>query len=253
MSRGGATDDRPYFANYFKWRTLPEIVRLRGRGGMMLLESGYLVMVITLLQAVIASIVLILLPVLARSLSTGDAEKTWGRFRTALYFSVIGLGFLFLEIAFMQKYILYLGHPLYAAAAVLAIFLVFAGLGSRYVRQKRMHVVWPVAIIIILGVLELPAAGLLFKTLGPAALPIRILAAVFMLGPLAFCMGMPFPLALTEIGAEGPVLIPWAWAINGCASVIAAVLAALLAVHLGFSAVIYISLVLYSTAAAVFK
>jgi len=248
-----ATDDRPYFANFFKWRTLPEIIRLRGRGGMMLLESGYLILVITLIQAVVASVALILLPVLARTISTGDAKNTWGRFRTALYFSVIGLGFLFLEIAFMQKYILYLGHPLYAAAAVLAIFLAFAGLGSRYVRHKHLHAVWPVVIIIFLGFLELPAGGLLFKTLGSAALPIRILAAVLLLGPLAFCMGMPFPLALTEIGAEGPALIPWAWAINGCASVVAAVLAALLGIHFGFSAVIYVSLALYGTAAAVFQ
>jgi len=247
-----ATDDRPYFANFFKWRTLPEIVKLRGRGGMMLLESGYLVMVITLVQAVVASIILILLPVLARTVRNISAGKTWSRPRTALYFSVIGLGFLFLEIAFMQKYILYLGHPLYAAAAVLAIFLVFAGLGSRFIKNKRLHAGWPVAFIIILGIVELPAAGLLFQKLGGYVLPVKMLAAVVMLGPLAFCMGMPFPLALTEIGTEGPALIPWAWAINGCASVVAAVLAALLAVHFGFAAVIYISLALYGFAAAIF-
>jgi hypothetical protein len=73
-----------------------------------------------------------------------------------------------------------------------------------------------------------------------------------MLGPLAFFMGMPFPLALTWIGEEGPALIPWAWAINGCASVVAAVLAALLAIHFGFTAVIYVALTLYASAAVIF-
>ena len=73
-----------------------------------------------------------------------------------------------------------------------------------------------------------------------------------MLGPLAFCMGMPFPLALTEIGAEAEDLVPWAWAVNGCASVIAAVLATLLAVHFGFAVVVIISLALYGIAAATF-
>jgi hypothetical protein len=219
---------------------------------MVLLESGYLILVITLVQAIIASLVLILLPVLVKTLPKGNTEKTWNCSRTALYFSSIGLGFLFLEIAFMQKYILYLGHPLYAAAVVLAIFLVFAGLGSGYVRHRRLHVIWPVAIIIILGALELPAAEMLFKALSEVTIPIRILAAVFMLGPLAFFMGMPFPLALTWIGEEGPALIPWAWAINGCASVVAAVFAALLAIHFGFTAVIYVALTLYASAAVIF-
>jgi hypothetical protein len=61
-----------------------------------------------------------------------------------------------------------------------------------------------------------------------------------------------FPLALTEIGADVPDLIPWAWAVNGCASVIAAVLATLLAVHFGFAVVVLIALALYGIAAVTF-
>ena len=73
-----------------------------------------------------------------------------------------------------------------------------------------------------------------------------------MLGPLAFFMGMPFPLALTRVGSETSGLIPWAWAVNGCASVTAAVLATLLAVHFGFAVVVLTALILYGLAAAVF-
>jgi hypothetical protein len=245
------TDDRPYFSNFFKWQTLPEILRLKGQGGMVLLESGYLILVLTLFQAIAASLVLILLPVIARPYVPAP-EANWSRSRIALYFFAIGLGFLFLEIAFIQKFILYLGHPLYAAAVVLAVFLVFAGLGSRYGQAKTIHIIWPVAIILGLGLADLMIADLMFDALNRLPGSMKILMAVLMLGPLAFCMGMPFPLALTELGADAPDLIPWAWAVNGCASVVAAVLATLLAIHFGFAAVVLTALILYGLAAAIF-
>ncbi len=246
-----STDDRPYFSNFFKWRTLPEIFRLKGQGGMVLLESGYLILVLTLFQAIAASLLLILLPVIARPYAQ-VSEAGWNRPRIVAYFFAIGLGFLFLEIAYIQKFILYLGHPLYAAAAVLAIFLVFAGMGSQYGQAKRVHIKWPVAVILGLGIVDLIAVNLLFDALNWLPVPVKIFSAILILGPLAFCMGMPFPLALTEVGTDAPDLIPWAWAVNGCASVIAAVLATLLAIHFGFTAVVLGSLTLYGLAAAIF-
>jgi SAM-dependent methyltransferase len=245
------TDDRPYFFNFFKWRSLPEIMRLKGQGGMVLLESGYLILVLTLLQAMAASLILVLLPIVARPF-TSSGKIVWGRLRVVAYFFAIGLAFLFLEIAFIQKFILYLGHPLYAAAVVLAVFLVFAGMGSQFAQAKRFHVAWPAAILLIMGAVDLVAADHLFTELIQLPGAVKILVAVVMLGPLAFCMGMPFPLGLTGIGAAAPDLIPWAWAVNGCASVIAAVLATLLAIHFGFTAVVIAALVLYGIAAAIF-
>jgi len=246
-----STDDRPYFSNFFKWEALPEILKLKGQGGMVLLESGYLILVLTLFQAAGASLVFIFLPVAARS-STPKPHAIWSRRRIIVYFLAIGLGFLFLEIAFIQKFILYLGHPLYAAAVVLALFLIFAGFGSHYGRTRKFHVIWPVAIILSLGLLDLAAAYFLFDAVNWLPVPIKILIAVLMLGPLAFSMGMPFPLALAEVGSETSELIPWAWAVNGCASVIAAVLATLLAVHFGFAAVVVTALALYGLAALAF-
>ncbi|KPK26985.1 MAG: hypothetical protein AMJ61_07285 [Desulfobacterales bacterium SG8_35_2] len=245
------TDDRPYFSHYFKWQTLPEILRLKGQGGMVLLESGYLILVLTLLQAIAASLVLVFLPVILKPY-TPAPEAGWNRARIVAYFLTIGLAFLFLEIVFIQKFILYLGHPLYAAAVVLAVFLVFAGLGSQYVQAKRMHVLWPVTFIAVLGLVNLFMANLFFDSLNWLPVPMKILSAILMLGPMAFCMGMPFPLALTGIGMDAPELIPWAWAVNGCASVIAAVLATLLAVLSGFGAVVLTSLLLYGLAAAIY-
>ena len=246
-----STDDKPHFSNFFKWQTLPEILQLKGQGGMVLLESGYLILVLTLLQAIGASLILIFLPIIVRPYSSTQ-ESAWNRTRIIAYFFAIGLGFLFLEIAFIQKFILFLGHPLYAAAVVLAIFLVFAGLGSQYGQKRKFHVIWPVTIILGLGIMDMIAAYFLFDAINWLPKSIKIAIAVLMLGPLAFSMGMPFPLALTRVGAETPDLIPWAWAVNGCASVIAAVLATLLAIHFGFAAVVLTALILYGFAAAAF-
>lgn len=77
----------------------------------------------------------------------------------------------------------------------------------------------------------------------------RIVISVALIAPLAFFMGMPFPLGLARVEACDAGLVPWAWGINGCASVTGAVLATLLAIHVGFAAVVVVALVLYGVAA----
>ena len=66
-----------------------------------------------------------------------------------------------------------------------------------------------------------------------------------LIAPLAVCMGIPFPLAMSNLAREAQHYLPWAWGINGCASVISAVLATLCAIHFGFSAVILMAVLLY--------
>ncbi|MDJ0698797.1 MAG: hypothetical protein QNJ07_02980, partial [Woeseiaceae bacterium] len=115
-----ATDDRPYFSHFFKWRSLPELMAMRTAGGAGLIEWAYLIVVTTLLQAAVIGSLLILLPL-------SRIKRTWtGGVRYGAYFLVLGLAFLFVEIAFIQKFTLFLSHPLYAVAVVLASFLVFA-------------------------------------------------------------------------------------------------------------------------------
>ena len=254
-----ATDDQPYFFRFFKWRILPEVLAMRGRAGLALLEGGYLILAATLLQAVIAGLVLILLPLRWLTPAAGEAEAI-GRFRVAGYFAALGFAFLFVEIAFIQRFVLFLGHPLYAIAVVLAAFLVFAGLGSGFVARRtegegtgRRILSAAVAGIVVLSgsyLLLLPEA---FTWLAPAPQAAQILAAIALIAPLAFCMGMPFPLGLARVKAEAPALAPWAWGINGCASVVSAVLASLLAMHFGFSAVLALAMLLYVCAALIFR
>jgi hypothetical protein len=191
--------------------------------------------------------------------------------RVAIYFVAVGFAFMFIEIAFIQKFVLLLSHPLYAVAVVLCAFLSFAGLGSRYAQRLQGRKVlasyalrpsrntnrWPVvatAIAAISGIslvylLVLPA---LFPLLIPLPDPARIVIAVILIAPLAFAMGMPFPLGLSRVAAGAETLVPWAWGINACTSVVAAVLATVLAIHLGFTAVVEIAVLLYLAAAAAY-
>jgi len=264
------TDDRPYFFDFFKWRALPELLKRRALGGAALLDWGYLILVSTLVQAVVLSVVLILAPLRFYRVSSAPSADRW---RVAAYFLTIGLAFLFIEIASIQRFILFLGHPVYAIAVVLCGFLVFAGLGSgtsprlaawvapghasattrgrRGWLQPRLGALdLAVAGIVVVALLYLLILPPLFRLL--VALPDapKIAIALLLIAPLAFCMGMPFPLALSRVSAWAPGLVPWAWGINGCASVLSAILAALLAMNIGFTCVMLIAIALYLLAAA---
>ncbi len=248
-----ATDDRPYFFHFFKWATLPEIYALRKVGGAGLIEWGYLILVATLAQALIAALLLVLVPL-------GRIERDWPAgvgSRMGVYFLLLGFAFLFVEMAFIQKFILFLSHPLYSVAVVLAGFLVFAGLGSgastalaRRVRAAGrspvMTVVIAIALIALVYIFLLPFLFDVLIGLGDAA---RIAVSILLIAPLAFMMGMPFPLGLRIVSESAPAFVPWAWGINGFASVLAAVLATLLAIAFGFTFVIGLAIVLYLLAA----
>ena len=138
-----------------------------------------------------------------------------------------------------------------AAAVVLAGFLVFAGLGSqraqRYTQHERYQrgVRFAVAGIVAIGGVYLLLLDPLFALFMSWPTAAKVALSVLLIAPLAFCMGMPFPLALSSLGEHAASLIPWAWGVNGCASVLSAVLATLLAVHFGFTVVVLLALLLY--------
>lgn len=253
-----ATDDQPYFHQFFKWSTLGEIISLRGRGGLPLLEAGYPLLVATLIQAALASAVLIVWPLALARRGRDAGPLAALRWRVVVYFGTIGLAFLFLEIAFIQKFMLFLHHPLFAAAVVLASFLVFAGAGSAWAQRHAMpgrylRSVGGAAVgILVLGVVYLLTLDALFAALMSWPTAAKIGISIGLIAPLAFLMGMPFPLALASLGHTAASLIPLAWGVNGCASVLSAVLATLLAVHLGFATVVLFALLLYTFAPLVF-
>jgi hypothetical protein len=250
-----ATDDRPYFGDFFRWHALLEILTLRAAGGAGLLEWGYLVLAATLAQAALLSAVLILLPLVVRGLPASHGEIWW----TAGYFLSIGLAFLFIEIAFIQRFTLFLGNPLHAVSTGLAGFLIFAGLGSAgapyLVRlfEERPSERWRLSpigaaagTVALVAVLYLVALPPLLERLVSLPAGLKVAVALLLIAPLAVPMGMPFPLGLSQ---TAPALVPWAWAINGSASVLSAVLATMLAREFGFRAVVIAASLLYCAAA----
>jgi len=252
-----ATDNQPYFFHFLKWSALPEFLGLLKRGGAGFIEWGYLIVVATLIQATIAGVVLILLPL-------SRIKRHWPRGtgrRMGSYFFLLGLAFLFIEMAFIQKFILFLSHPVYSVAVVLSGFLVFAGLGSGYsgrllrrVKQnERTAVGTAVAGISAIALLYVVLLPIFFEQLIGLPDGIKFVLSALLIAPLAFCMGMPFPIGLQQVAGSAPDFIPWAWGINGFASVLSASLATLLAVELGFTMVLLLALGLYAAAAAIIR
>jgi hypothetical protein len=253
-----ATDDRPYFFHFFKWSNLGEMLSLRDKGGVALLEWSYLVLVATVLQALLVSALLILGPLLFSSRLLKDVPRDVRVGRVLGYFFAIGTAYLFLEIAFIQKFTLLLHHPLYAVALVLAAFLIFSGAGSAFAqhladrRYHRASLWWAVLLIAALGLAYVIVLAPVFDAALTWPTAAKIALAVALIAPLAFCMGLPFPLALDQLSADASALLPWAYGVNACASVVAAGSAMVLAMHAGFIAVTLAALACYALAAFLF-
>ena len=245
------TDDRPYFGHFFRWRSLPLLFGQLGPRARAYLEVGYLMLAAALVQAVLLGAALIVLPLIGRAGALGAA---CGKAATFAYFTLLGAGFMFLEMGLLQRLILYLAEPVHSAAAVIAGFLVFGGLGSLLSRT------WPGRVARVGAVAGAAAAGLalvyaagLDRWLGltlARPLGIRFIVATATIAPLALAMGHMFPTGLRLIGAREPALVPWAWAINGLVSVVATAGAPLLAMQVGFSRLVLVAAACYVAAAA---
>ena len=244
-----ATDNKPYFFHFFKWDSMREVMELRKRGGAGLIEWSYLIVVSTLMQAIVAGCLLILLP-LARIRGTWPAGTGA---RMGGYFFLLGLAFLAVEIAFIQKFILFLSHPLYSVAVVLSGFLVFAGIGSGFSARFKSDNAIELAVTGIVGMtlLYLLLLPLVFQQFIGLPDVVKVTMSLALIAPLAFFMGMPFPLGLKRLADNAPDFIPWAWGINGFASVVSAALATLLAIEFGFTVLLLLALMLYAGAAKI--
>jgi len=172
-----------------------------------------------------------------------------GKGKVFLYFSLLGLAFMFIEMAYIQKFILLLTHPIRALALVIFTLMVFSGIGSLLSRRLREGGRWIpfIGILFFSCVYGISLDGLL-KIFLPYSLLLRCTVVVLLLAPLALFMGMPFPIGLQLVSDKHSSLIPWVWGVNGVASVIAPVLGSLLSVCLGFRIVMLASLLFYGVA-----
>jgi hypothetical protein len=240
------TDNHPFFGHFFKWSQAGQVLAELGKQWQPFGGVGYFVLVVLLALALLAAMSLILVPLLVvrggsreKVLSSG---KPQGLRMFPVYFALLGLGYLLVEIPLMQQFILFLGHPAYSMTSVLFALLLFSGLGSAYARDLEAHGVLtlPRALLGLIVVVTGYALGL--RPLFGAALGLSLLGrmgvAVLAIAPLGFLMGIPFPGGIRRLEAYVPRHIAWTWGINGAVSVVASVLAALLALSFGFQVVL---------------
>jgi len=246
-----ATDNCPFFFDFFRWRSLAEYRRSFGRHWLARIEWGYVVLVVALVWSILVSGLLIIVP-LFRGVAAPVAQSP-GRPATCLYFASLGMGYLLLEMAMIQQFTLILAEPVFAVAVVVTAFLVFSGVGSflagRGLRDSKPSI-RPVIFVILAGAAAY--GGLLRPSLQSVlgwSFPARVFICLLVAGALAVPMGMPFPRGLIRLRSGASDLIPWAWASNGFASVIASVLAVVAAMSWGFGAIVWLSIAAYSVAA----
>ncbi len=173
--------------------------------------------------------------------------------RTMAFFAAIGLGFLLLEIALIQRLVLFLGFPTYALSVVLFSLLLFTGLGSLATtrlgdgRRTLTIALGTACVLLVIGAFALQP---LLRALIDLPFAARVIVAVLLLAPVGFALGMAMPIGLTRLAALHPGAVPWAWAVNGVASVLASVVAVAVAITFGFTAVMLLATACYLVALA---
>jgi hypothetical protein len=247
------TDDRPFFFQFFKWDKIKEVYNSAGEKWQIFVEGGYLLPMI-FIQALAASAAFIVLPLFAVHGKRLFAQKK-ETIKYLGYFFLIGISFMFVEISLMQKLILFLDHPVYAVSAVLFSILVFSGIGSliskSYVGSKSLlKIISALAIVLVIMTIAIPYIINFFLGRG---IILRGVITLIMLCPAAILMGMPFPIGMRMLGENEKESIPWAWCVNGAASVISSILAIIIAMSFGFNAVLFIAGFTYLLAGVLIK
>lgn len=237
-----ATDDKPYFSQFLRWKSLSRLSDIFGAQAVPFLELGWLISAVSFLLISALAILLILLPLFKIGMHGG--YKAW----TLLYFSGLGAGYMLLEIVLIQKFILFFGNPVYAASFIICVMMLASGAGSYYSsrvipgQKELLKILVMISLILLFYTFFL--SPILNQVAGNSGL-LKLFISVPVVALPAVLMGMPFPLGLRLLAEREEKNVPWAWGINGCVSVISASLAALLAVELGFSAVILLSATFY--------
>jgi hypothetical protein len=237
------TDNAPFF--FFTLKP-GQILGEKGlRGGIdWKVNLGVLVLFLVLVISLIAVLAFLVLPLALRSRNGRQSPLP------LLYFVAVGLGYVLVEIAFIQRFVLFLGHPTYALTVVIFLLMLSSGAGSLFSRLwlPRTNLGWVPLLLVIVTLL----ADLFFLPSRLAALVgldfgYRLLVSGVLLIPLGFVMGMPFPTGLRALAAlpapEFPAgqgasdnTVEWAWAMNAAASVLGSVLAMVIAIQFGLTA-----------------
>jgi hypothetical protein len=246
------TDDAPFFWHFVRFRDAPGGL---ARYGKTFFEegTGERLLLVLLVLVVVLGTVFLLAPMVALG---GTWRAIPHKTRAGLYFAALGIGFMFLEVTLIQRLTLFLGYPTYSLTVTLFALLVSTGVGSLLADtagSRRRALLRRVAVLVLLVPFYAFALPLLLAAAVGWPLAARIVTAALCLAPLGLCLGgfMPIGLAVVaSLSASREEFVAWSWAVNGFSSVVSSVLATILAMELGFSAVMLLALGAYLVGAA---
>jgi predicted membrane-bound spermidine synthase len=246
------TDDRPFFFSVLRLRDLLSTDVWRNRTLWYNLEA-LIVLIALLAVVVVLTVTCILMP--ARRVAAGTPSGSLPAASVA-YFSAIGFGFIFIEMAQLQMLTLFLGHPTYSLGVLLSTLLIASGIGSAMTARigaaastsGRVRLVALVIALFLFGFFAQP----LLSSLQSMPTSLRIAAAVALVAPLGVLMGMPLPLGMKFASQQSATLTPWLWAINGATSVCGSVASIAFALSLGVSFLVWMGVAAYVVAAFVY-
>ncbi len=245
-----STDNRPFFFS---------VVRLGDLNNDAFLQSAIYgfgaeatrTLLLTLFISLALALLLIVLPLLV-GYGAALREQRGGVFIG--YYSMLGLGFILVEIPLIQKLSIYMGNPTYALVVILFSLLLFSGIGARLTQQvqpMRMmtNLRIGLALLIALVLVYIVLMPLLLNATQGLPILLRALVVVVLLMPPGLLMGRPFPLGLRYVDTVGArSLMPWLWAANGTLSVVGSVSATIMAINFGFQVVFFVGVLAYTLA-----
>ncbi|HUU95828.1 MAG TPA: hypothetical protein VM487_08805 [Phycisphaerae bacterium] len=249
-------DDNPFFWDFYKAGAVAELRRLYKDLWLTRAELGRLFLYASMVIAGAAAVIMILVPLALAGMRARIARRreyrrwvqTHPTVWTVVYFGAIGIAFMAIEMALISRAIRSLGDPVIASALVIGGILVVSGLGSLTGRRVLRGRLWqPATVVATLGVVAASVGWSvygqqLWTTWGPTLLGVLVI-------PLAYCMGVPMPSGIAALSTRSPSLVPWAWGVNGVASVIGSSLAIVVAMVSGYRYVLALAAGLYALAA----
>jgi hypothetical protein len=233
-------DNRPFVAQMGLWKNLDfhNMDKIAGYSDWLGFPLSQFIIMIILVVVVVILIPLNLLPYLKSEVKLRAVP--W------LYFFLIGMAFMSVEIVLIQKYTLLIGPSIYSIITILFTLLISSGIGSRFTKKIDENIIFPA--IIIWLILDITVSGSLIHFLGQSDQTCRIICSALLIAPLGFFMGIPFPKAALRVGP----LVDWGFAVNGTASVLGSTLIVLVAFTLGINFALIVGLLLYLSAYLLF-
>jgi spermidine synthase len=182
-----------------------------------------------------------------------QSSKTSGALPFVLYFSALGMGFMLVEVVFMQKFILFLGYPTRALSVTLFSLLLSSGIGSfasSFVNRRKIarFILYGCSLIVVLVLIYYIFIPQVFASFLQLEAAERAIISFVFIFPLGFLMGIPFPSGLRMLGEKSGNEVPWMWAINGGFSVFGAIIATAIGIIWGLNYALFIGAISYFAA-----